>query len=207
MKRYAPAMRACLIARRRLQTHEADDLLQAFLTAKVVEEGFVGHADRNRGRFRTFLLTALDRFVSNELRRDRAQKRGFGAVGAIGDVDDLATGPGPDQAFDAAWAREVIAQATRQMRDRCQSDGRSDVWSIFEARVLAPIADGGEPTPYEQLVTSLNLSSVSAANNLLVTAKRAFARALRAVIGEYESDPDAIEDEIHELARALSSNR
>jgi RNA polymerase sigma-70 factor (ECF subfamily) len=205
--RYAPALRAGLIARWRLQPCEADDLVQDFLAAKVVEEGLIGKADQQRGRFRTFLLTALDRFVSNELRSQRAQKRGNGAVVALAEVEEIAVSSGPDEAFDAAWAREVIAQATRRMRERCLRDGREDVWRVFESRVLGPIADGGEPAPYEQLARDLNLASVDAAGNLLTTAKRTFTRALRSVIGEYEKDEDRIDDEIRELRAALSRGR
>ncbi|HSZ60080.1 MAG TPA: hypothetical protein VK797_30835 [Tepidisphaeraceae bacterium] len=207
LNRYAPALRTCLVARRSLEPSEADDLVQEFLAAKVVEDGLIGKADQQRGRFRTFLLTALDRFVSNELRNRRAQKRGNGAVMALADAEEIATASGPHEAFDAAWAREVIAQATWRMRERCLRDGREDVWRVFESRVLGPIADGGEPAPYEQLARDLNLASVDAAANLLTTAKRTFTRALRSVIGEYEKDKDRIDDEIRDLRAALSRSR
>jgi hypothetical protein len=123
---------------------------------------------------------------------------------ALGETEEVATISAPDEAFDAAGAREVIAQAMRRTRERCVSDGREDVWRVFEARMLCPIMDGAQLVPYERLIDELKLADMAAAANLLVTAKRTFTRALRSVIGEYEKDKDRIDDEIRELRAALS---
>jgi tRNA A-37 threonylcarbamoyl transferase component Bud32 len=56
---------------------DAQDLTQSFF-ARLLEKPLLGFADRGRGRFRTFLLTALHRFVINEWKRDRRDKRGGG---------------------------------------------------------------------------------------------------------------------------------
>ena len=58
--RYLPALRAHLVRRLRFTPDEAEDLLQGFIADKVVERGLVARADRRRGRFRTFLLAALE---------------------------------------------------------------------------------------------------------------------------------------------------
>src|SRR4051794_36682601 len=62
--RYLPALRAHLLARR-VPAGWVDDLLQGFIADKVIEYNLLGYADRGRGKFRTFLLTALDRFAAN----------------------------------------------------------------------------------------------------------------------------------------------
>jgi DNA-directed RNA polymerase specialized sigma24 family protein len=203
VRRYAPALRAHLIVRKRVRPQDADDLVQAFLAAKVVEQRLVGRADRDRGKFRTFLLTALDRFVANQFRHDTAQKRSAGAVELRDDLDGDSTAD-PSAAFDAAWAREVIAQAMRQMRGRYHAGGRDDIWCVFEGRVIAPMLDHTQPVPYDQLVERLGLRSPDEAWNLLATAKRAFASELRAVVGEYEKDDRRIEEEIADLRAVLA---
>lgn len=60
LRRYAPAMTAHLVRRKRVPPDQADDLVQGFIADKVLEKRLVGMADPNRGRFRTLLTKALE---------------------------------------------------------------------------------------------------------------------------------------------------
>src|SRR3954469_15642013 len=104
VERYAPALRSYLRTRWRVDEHEAADLVQAFLADKVIEQGLIARAERERGRFRTFLLTALDHFVSNTFRAARAQKRAPKAQVPLDEELDAparpAAGGRPAEAFD-----------------------------------------------------------------------------------------------------------
>ena len=90
------------------------------------------------------------------------------------------------------------------MHEECRSTGRADIWGIFEGRVLAPTLEGAEPVGYEALSTQFNFSTVEAAANVLVTAKRMFARNLRGVVGEYMGRDGEVEQEIAELRATLA---
>src|SRR5579859_3116253 len=68
---YLVPLKAHLVRTRRLEASRADDLLQSFLADKVLEQDLIGRADRKKGKFRTFLLHALDGFVTDCLRRER----------------------------------------------------------------------------------------------------------------------------------------
>src|SRR4051812_23478431 len=63
LQRYMPALRTHLLLERRLAPERADDLLQSFVSRKVLEQKLIRQADRQRGRFRTFLLRTLNNFV------------------------------------------------------------------------------------------------------------------------------------------------
>jgi DNA-directed RNA polymerase specialized sigma24 family protein len=65
LRAYLPALRAHLVIRRRVHPDRADDLLQGFCSDQVLEKDLVPRAERDRGKFRTFLLTALDRYAIN----------------------------------------------------------------------------------------------------------------------------------------------
>ena len=80
LTRYMPALRLHLIARKRMDEHRADDAMQAFLASKILEQGIIERAEKEKGKFRTFLLTALDRFLISEIRKDSAIKRGAGQI-------------------------------------------------------------------------------------------------------------------------------
>lgn len=208
--RYLPPMRSYLLARWKVRADRADDLLQEFLTSRVLEQDLVGRADRGRGKFRTFLLTALNRFVVSEFRREQAAKRGphESAVPLAPDahVPDPSQ-DGPD-AFDLAWARHVLRLALARTRDECRALGRDDEWGVFEARVMLPALEGAPPVPLSQLVERYGFASMREGFNILATARRRFMRHLAEVVREYaDDDEDDVEDEIRRLWRILGGDR
>ena len=202
LRHYMPALREHLAARRRFKDHEADDLLQGFLTTKVLEKRIVGQADPQKGRFRAFLATALDRYVNDQLSYQRAKKRAGPAV-ALDERIDVADDPGEADPFGTAWARQVLADAVERMRAECEANRRPEVWGVFEARILNPTLNDTEPVSYAELVERFGFSSPTQASNVLVTANRMFQRALRSVVSEYEPDDAAIEEEILDLKQIL----
>jgi DNA-directed RNA polymerase specialized sigma24 family protein len=205
LRRYLPALRAHLLIRKVAPREQVDDLLQGFVADKVVGRDLVARVRREKGKFRTFVAVALDRYVVSELRRQRSGVRrpAGGAVVPLGDNDPVDPSPPDHRAFNIAWAAEVVAEARRRMRAECEASGRQDVWTVFVERVIGPALDDAEPTPYAELARRLGMSSDSQAMNLLVTGKRAFARALRSVVGEYVGDEALVDEEVSTLTGAL----
>jgi len=205
LRRYLPALHAHLVHTRRVAPDEADDLLQDFVASRIIEKGLLGRADQELGKFRSYLLAALDRFLIDQRRRQGAQKRspGGAALGDLGEDDQRLPAPPTADAFDLAWARTVLDQSLDKMRTECAESGRDDVWGVFESRLLAPILHRAEPADYEELVGRFGLASAAQASNVLITAKRMFARIIRAVVGEYALGDEEIETEIRELHTVL----
>jgi RNA polymerase sigma-70 factor (ECF subfamily) len=203
LRRYLPALRVHLVHTRRMTPGDADDLLQDFVASRILEKDLLARADRDLGKFRTYLLTSLDRFLIDQRRRQGAKKRspGRGAQVALDDEQQIAA-PEADT-FDVAWARSVIGESLERMRAECTASGRDDVWGVFEGRLLHPILKGEEPADYETLVVKLGLDSAAQASNLLMTAKRMFARTVRSAIGQYALGDQAIESEIRDLHEVL----
>lgn len=207
---YLPALKSYLMQARRMPPDQADDVLHEFVARKVLEDELVGHADRARGKFRTFLITALNNFYVSQLRAEHARtRRPAGSFIPSDQCESEVTDPGvrPGDAFERDWARTVLSRAVDWMREECRASARQDVWGVFEARVLHPALDEGDPVPYSELVTRFGFASPSQASNVLVTATRMFARVLKQVIGQYECDPDAIDQEIADLREILSRGR
>jgi RNA polymerase sigma-70 factor (ECF subfamily) len=208
LKRYLPALRAHLVLDRRMRPDEADDLLQTFVVAKVLEQKLVERADRARGKFRTFLIQALQYFAIDQ-KRAAGSKRRSPAGGPPASIDDgfdpsHDAAASPQTEFERAWAREVINEAVKRMRAECAVAHRDDLWGVFEHRVLKPSLDGVEPTPYANLPASLRIKNEQQASNLLMTAKRMFHRNLRSVVAEYAADANDLETEMRSLREALS---
>jgi RNA polymerase sigma-70 factor (ECF subfamily) len=205
VRKYLPPLRIHLIGRRGIDPHEADDLLQMFLVSQVLEKDLIERADPGRGRFRNYLLKAVERFVANSVREQPAIKRGLERVEPLerGPLP-IDPRPTPAESCEVAWAREVLERALLRMRNECEKSERPDIWGVFEGRVLAAAVESSKPVEYEELAIRFGFDSIAQAANVLVTAKRMFARALRSVVGEYEKDEADIDAEIAELWAALS---
>ena len=183
-----------------------EDLLQGFVASQVLERELLDAANPTKGRFRTYLLTALSRYVTKHNADLVAQKRGSGRVISLEEACDLpADDPQPYEALQAAWARQVVEQAVHRMRQATEASKRPEMWEIFQCRVLRPLMDGSPPVPYAQLVSRLAIHSPVEASNLLVTAKRTFIRCLREVVREYEPHESRIDEEIADLRRILAT--
>ncbi len=209
LARYLPALKAHLVRRKGIRPEAADDLVQEFAAGKIVEKDLIARADQKLGKFRTFLLTALDRFAANQLRDQRAKKRapGEGMLVSIGEHVEVVDGEeGPSEAFDVEWARGVILEALRRVREQCEATGRGDLWGVFECRVVRPSLENEEPPDYRELVTRFGFQSPTQASNALTTAKRMYARALREVVAEYAEGEEEIESEIEDLQKILARN-
>lgn len=209
LRRYQPALRAHLVVQKRVTPEAADDLLQGFICDKVVEQGLLAAADRGRGRFRNFLLTALDRYVIDHARFDAAKKRSPGdtAFADLQRIETAAATPEPSEAFAVAWAREVLAEAVRRMETECIGGNRPDLWAVFRCRVLEPTLTGAAPVPYADLIARFGFRSPTQASNVVITSKRMFERVLRQVVGEYAEDESQIDREIQELRAVLECTR
>ena len=210
LQRYLPALRAHLMIDRRLATEAAEDILQGFIADKVVEQNLVALADPTKGKFRSFLLVSLDRYVIDQHRREASAKRGGSAVANIeasGSEELIAPDAQPSQQFDLVWARELVAQALRLMMTECTETGRQDVWQVFESRIISPAFEGVEPMPYDELIQRFSLESPLQAYNLLTTAKRMFERHLHQAAAEYAGGDAPADEEINDLKNILAKFR
>jgi len=98
----------------------------------------------------------------------------------------------------------VIDRTIERMKQECRGSGRGDLWTVFEARVLAPTLGQDDAVPYEELIEKAGFASPVQAANALVTAKRMFARIIRQVISEYEGTDAEIDTELNDLHEILA---
>jgi RNA polymerase sigma-70 factor (ECF subfamily) len=210
LNRYLPALRAHLVLQRRIAPERAEDLIQSFVARKVLEQRIIDRSDRERGKFRTFLLRALNHYVIDQHREENAARRrpADGQLMAIDDqFDQAGDEPEPSAAFDREWARQVLAEAVSRMRAECDESKRPDIWGVFDGRVLQPCMHDAPAVAYENLQEQFRFASPAQASNVLMTAKRMFARHLRAVVGEYATAEEGqIEEELADLQRILQAN-
>jgi RNA polymerase sigma factor (sigma-70 family) len=182
----------------------AQDLAQEFF-ARLLEMDGLAAVDRGRGRFRSFLLTACQHFLSNERDRARALKRGgartilsldFGAADSRyrREPADPAT---PERLFERHWALALLDAVLGRLRAEYKA---ADKAPVFEALNVYLTGDSGRP--YSEAARDLGMAegAVKVAVHRLRSRYRAL---LREEIGQTLDDPSAVDDEIRALFRAL----
>ena len=198
LKRYQPALLSFLCRVQKMSEEEAAELLQAFVSDKVLEYQLLRHAQEGRGRFRTFLLTSLKRFAVDQFRsRERLLDTQSG-------MSPRPSTPDADALVQAAWARALIHGVLESMRRECETNDRMDIWKVFECRIVKPLFESSPTISYEELAKACQITSPTQAANLLVTGKRMYARLLRQAVAEYEMRQEEIDHEIDELSILLS---
>jgi RNA polymerase sigma-70 factor (ECF subfamily) len=189
---------------------QAEDWLQSFIAHKVLEYGLLQHADQALGRFRTFLLGALDRFVWDEVAKARAQKRapaeGFAALEAAEAIPAPTTTGGVPDPGDVAWAREVVARAVEQTRRWYESAGNQQTWEVFRLGRIRPLLEGRERPSDAAIGAQCGLASEKV-SNVLNNAARKFRTELQAVVREYASHETEVEAELRGLLEILRKAR
>jgi DNA-directed RNA polymerase specialized sigma24 family protein len=179
----------------------AQDLTQDFF-AKLLEKNYVGVADRKRGKFRWFLLTAFKCFLANEWDRARAQKRGGGAKPLSLDGmtaeeryrHEPADALTADQLYDRRWALDLIERARGRLRDEYLAAGKAGRLAHLE-----PFLAGGQPAPdYVQAALQLGLSE-AAVRQEAHRFKRHFGELLREEVARTVAQPDEVAEELRYL--------
>jgi RNA polymerase sigma-70 factor (ECF subfamily) len=194
----------------RRQGHNADaaqDLTQEFF-ARLLEKDFLRVVDRNKGKFRSFLLAACKHFLANERARANARKRGgtrthlpidFNAVEGRYSLEP-AQALTPEQLFARRWALTLLDQVLAQLQEEFLRAGKGP---LFE-RLKAFLTGEQGPLSYSQVAQELGLTE-GAVRVRVHRLRTRYRELLCAEIARTVHDPAQIEDEIRDLFAALGS--
>ena len=183
----------------------ARDLTQEFF-ARLLERNTLAAADRERGRFRTFLLTALKHFLLDERAKAQAQKRGGGRTGLSLDFQEADARHRlepfhewtPERIFEREWALRLLDVVLDRLRAEYESAG-----TLERFECLKPTIGEGKSVPLAELALQLNLSETAlrVATHRL---RKRYRELLREEIAQTVTGPEEIEDELKQLFLALS---
>ena len=199
----------CYLRRRGCQNEEAKDLTQGFFQEVVLGRKLIDKADRTKGRFRSFLLTALNRYLIN-IRHEQATKRHIPRTKLIGmNISDLSELPHavttltPEDSFTYAWISALLEEVLNELKAECEKNNKSLHWQIFRDRALRPIMEGSDAPSLQAVCEKHDFSDTVKASNMIVTVKRRF----QALLGQHlrnsvMSDKEAGE-ELKEIRRFL----
>lgn len=189
-----------------LSAEDAEDLVQGFLSS-LLSGSTMAAVDRERGRFRSYLLGALRHYLANERARAATLKRGGGqaplsltidrddAEGTLEIPDDRT----PEGAYAYVWAMEILRRTRERLGQRYADDGRAELFAALEPFLL----DGDTPR-YREVAQQLSMTEANA--RVAVHRLRGrFGVALREEVAETVPTAAEIDDELRAVIDAIRS--
>jgi RNA polymerase sigma-70 factor (ECF subfamily) len=195
------------VRRQGRSVEEAQDLTQEFF-ARLLRKEYLRNPDPARGRFRTFLLTALKRFLINDWERGRAARRGDGQsvisldqreteTRFLAEPVDQST---PEKAFEKRWAVTVLEQVLERLREESIAGGKAE---RFERLKVLLWGEKGSP-PYAAVAEELGLSE-GALKVVVHRLRKRYRELLRAEVAQTVARPQEVDDELRHLIAVISS--
>jgi DNA-directed RNA polymerase specialized sigma24 family protein len=186
--------------------HDAQDLTQEFF-ARLLQKNYLEAVAREKGRFRSFLLVALKRFLANEWDKSRAQKRG-GARSQLPLDTNLAEqryageaheALSADLIYERRWALTILDRAMTRLHQAYTAQGKEKEFDLLKPCLTA---DRGE-IPYARLAAALHASD-GAARLAVHRLRKRFRELFREEISRTVAGPEEIQDEVRHLLKALA---
>jgi len=185
---------------------DAQDLTQEFF-ARLLEKDYLNMADRERGRFRSFLLASLRNFLADEWDKEQAQKRGGGAQHQSLDIEtaeallaeSVQRPLTPDQIFDLHWAKTALANALHRLEKTYKDTDKE-----HHFRFLRPYLGNTEPQmSYSEVAQELGISE-GAVKVAVHRLRKRYRETLELEIAETLADSADLPEELKYLIARLT---
>jgi len=194
------------VRRQGYSPHDAEDLTQSFFI-HLLEQHRIGRAEREKGRFRSFLLASLRNFLADQRDKASAQKRG-GAVAFIS-LDAQAADEryhlepqderDPEVLFERQWALTVLDRVLLRLETEYAAAGRSDRFKLLQPHLL-----GEEQTlEYAEIGRQLNMS-VAAVKMAVMRLRMRSRELFHAEIANTVAQESEVAQEVQRLSAALA---
>lgn len=199
----------CYLRRRGFRNEEAKDLTQGFFQEVVLARNLIDKADRTKGRFRTFLLTALDRYVINVYHAQTAKRHIPPAklvsmsIGDVAELPEVVTTLTAEDSFTYVWVSALLEEVLAALKAEYEQADRQLHWQVFYDRTLCPIMEGGAAPSLEAVCRKHGLTDTVKASNMIVTVKRRFQTLIRQHLRELVMSDEEAEEELQEIKRFL----
>jgi len=192
------------LRRRGYPADQAQDLTQEFFV-RVLEGRYLDRADPDTGRFRSFLMSSLKFFVADEEDRNRAHKRGGGALvplefssGEERYQREPAHDETPERIFERGWALSVLEGVVERLRSEFVQHGRPEHFERLKVFLL-----GQSDAPYASLAREMNTSE-GALKVAIHRLRKRYRELFRQEIADTVVDPVDVESELRHLASVLA---
>ena len=183
---------------------DGQDLTQGFFAHLIETRGYA-HADPEKGRFRSFLLSALKNFIADARDREQALKRGGGMI--LIQLDDQAEMQieraakwEADEIYDREWATSLVQQALDRLAQERAIAGKAELFGHLAPRLVAEES----AVPYEEMARRSRVT-VSALRSELARLRARYRAIVREEVRETVCEATDVDDELRYLCQALAA--
>lgn len=198
------------IRRKGYDVENAKDLTQSFFTV-FLEKEFLKSVERGKGKFRTFIIAALNHFLSKEREYLGAKKRGGSEI--IQSLDfaraeteihyEPADKETPEKILTRSWAQTILHQALENLREEFNTETGRIYLDIFECYLNAEKTD--QFATYKKMAKQFGISETDV-RNYLHRVRRKYREYIKNEIRKYVTDEDEVKEEFQELFYILGEN-
>lgn len=202
----------CYLRRKGYDNEEAKDLTQGFFHEVVLNRDLIQRADQSKGRFRTFLLHALDQYLLNEKRRQTTQKRSpKGKLISFEIVSppvlpEAVSRLNPEDSYNYAWTASMLEQVLSEVEARCLEDDLEVYWRVFQDKIAQPILGDTSPPSFADICEKYGIDDQKKAANMVTTVKRRLQKALNQFLRNTATSDDEMHEEFAEIAQFFSKS-
>jgi RNA polymerase sigma-70 factor (ECF subfamily) len=173
---------------------DAEDLSQEVFT-RLLAEDVLAKAEREKGRFRSFLLAVTRNVIREERRRRGAVKRGGGGAPVSLDQEEIAEPSAPEpegEEFDRAWIGNLLSAALAALEKE---------QPLYHRALRAHLQENKD---YKDIAAELG-KSLQDVKNYIHRARQKLTELLQREVSRYASSPEEYEDEVRSLSRYLKA--
>lgn len=200
----------CYLRRKGHGNEPAKDLTQGFFQEIVLGRDLIKQADKAKGKFRTFLLSALDRYVIDMHRfENRAKRKPDGQIFQLDDLDmpeeSLAiTDITAEEGFNCALVSQMLDEVISEVQDECSRTGKEKHWLVFTEKVLDPILNNTKVPSLADICQKYDIENETRASSMILTIKRRLRKYLRLHLQRIIGSDSAVEEEISEILKIFT---
>ena len=200
----------CFLRKKGYDNERAKDLTQGFFEEVVLGGELIQRAEQARGRFRTFLLAALEQYLARVHRKETARKRipkdKLVQLEQIdpGELPEPVDGLSPEQSFNYAWVSSLLDKLLAEVQAKCLADDKELHWQIFHERVLQPIMENTRALSLKEICDKYGIEDEKKASNMIITVNRRFRAALKRYLRRSVTRDVEVDEELRELMQIFS---
>ena len=197
----------CFLRRKGYDNEQAKDLTQGFFEEVVLGRELIKRADQAQGRFRTFLLSALEQYLARLHRKETARKRipkdKLLQLEQIepADLPEPSDQLSAEESFNYAWVSQLLDKLLAEVESKCNADGKKLHWQVFHDRILQPILENCPAPSLTEICDKYSVEDERKASNMIVTVNRRFRASLKRHLRRSVTSDDEVDEELQELMK------
>ena len=184
---------------------QAKDLTQGFVHEIVLNRNLIQRADQSKGRFRSFLLHALEQYLIDERHKQNAQKRipkdKLVSLDAFEEpvFPHIHPDMTADESYNYGWMSALLDRVLSDVEAKCHEQDMSIHWNIFNDRVVQPILKQQDSPSLENICEKYGIADRKKASNMTITVKRCFQAVLQEHVRNTVISDDQTREELQEI--------